>query len=298
MKKIIRVGTRESKLAMAQARIVANLIKSRHPDIELEILGISTSGDKMLDKRLDTVGGKGLFIKELENALLDNRIDIAVHSMKDIPVFLADGLTIAAVSRREDARDVLVTLDGTSLRNLKKGATVGTSSLRRELQLLEKRPDLRVKTLRGNILTRLDKLLNNEYDALILAAAGLRRLGLEEKCTEYFAVDEMIPAVGQGIIAIEAREGEDVSYLTDSVHSEESALQLEAERAFMIKLNGGCSTPVAAHAVTMGESMRVYGMYASLDKPHLYKEFAEGSKYDAARLGERLADKIIEKLGR
>lgn len=298
MKKIIRVGTRESKLAIAQAKIVVDLIKSRHPDIELEILGISTSGDKMLDRRLDTIGGKGLFIKELENALLDNRIDIAVHSMKDVPVFLADGLIIAAVSRREDARDALVTVDGTPLRDLKQGAVIGTSSVRRELQVLEKRPDLKVKTLRGNVLTRLDKLLNNEYDALILAAAGLKRLGLEEKCTQYFGVDEMIPAVGQGIIAIETRADEDTSYLMDSVHSSEAALQLDAEREFMIKLNGGCSTPIAAHAVIQGECMRVYGMYASLEKPYMYKEYVEGSKYDAAQLGERLAAKIIEQLGR
>ncbi len=298
MKKIIRVGTRESKLAMAQARIVVDCIKNRHPEIEFEILGLSTSGDKMLDRRLDTIGGKGLFVKELENALLDNRIDIAVHSMKDVPVFLADGLRIAAVSRREDARDVLVTADGTHLRDLKQGAVVGTSSIRRELQVLEKRPDLKVKTLRGNVLTRLDKLLNNEYDALILAAAGLKRLGLEEKCIDYFSVDEMIPAVGQGIIAIEARAGEDISYLMDSVHSSESALQLDAEREFMITLNGGCSTPIAAHAVIQGESMRVYGMYASIEKPYMYKEFVEGSKYDAVQLGERLAAKIIEQLGR
>lgn len=296
MKRLIRVGSRESKLAMVQTEWVIDEIKKKHPEIEFEIVGIKTSGDIILDRTLDKIGGKGLFIKELENALLNKSIDIAVHSMKDMPAELPDELTIAAVSKREDPRDVLVASNCVTLEQLENGAVVGTSSVRREVQVLSKRPDLQFKTLRGNVLTRLNKLLNKEYDAVILAAAGLKRLGLEERCVQYFNVNEIIPAVGQGILAIETRKDDDVGYLMDSVHCEESQLAVDAERTYMIKLNGGCTTPIAAHAVIEGDVMKLYGMLASEDKSFACRAFTQGDKKEAVKLGVKLADMILEQV--
>ncbi|MCX8131193.1 MAG: hydroxymethylbilane synthase [Clostridia bacterium] len=295
MKKIVRVGTRESNLAVVQSKWVINEIKRKFPDIEFELVGIKTSGDAILDQRLDKIGGKGLFIKELENALIKGTIDIAVHSMKDMPAEIPDELVIAAVSGREDPRDVLITSCGKTLDELDKNAVLGTSSIRREIQILQKRPDLNIKTLRGNVLTRLDKLLNNEYDAIVLAMAGLKRLGLEEKCVQAFSVEEMIPAVGQGALAIEARKGEDLSYLMDSVHDADTALAVTAERAYMLRLNGGCTTPIAAHAVIEVDRMRLYGMYASGEKSGVIRKYIEGNKQEAAALGGKLAGMMMER---
>ncbi|MGI6776956.1 MAG: hydroxymethylbilane synthase [Acetivibrionales bacterium] len=297
MKKLIKVGSRKSALALAQSRWVISRVQSKFPDIEFEIVGIQTRGDIILDKRLDKIGGKGLFIKELENALLDGTIDIAVHSAKDMPAKLPEGLVIPIVSCREDPRDVLVTADGRKLDQLESGAVIGTSSARREVQILEKRPDIYIKTLRGNINTRLEKALNNKgYDAIMLAAAGLKRLGLEEKCVEYFAVDDIIPAVGQGILAIETRVDEDIEFLMESVHCEKAAIQLSAERAFLKKLNGGCTTPMAAHAIIEGESIKIYGMLATDDKTFSCRDMVKGNKSKAVQLGEQLAVRLSEKL--
>jgi len=294
MKRKIRVGSRESKLAMVQSQWVVNEIKKKHPDIDFEIVGIRTKGDVILDKTLDKIGGKGLFIKELENALLAEEIDIAVHSMKDMPAEIPVGLKIAAVSTREDPRDVLVTADGRTLEEIDAGSVIGTSSVRREVQLRSIRPDLEFKVLRGNVLTRLNKLANKEYDAIVLAAAGLKRLGLADKCVQYFKVEDIIPAVGQGILAIETRDDDDIQYLLDSIHCEESALRIQAERAYMIKLNGGCSVPIAAHAVIEGDLMRVYGMFATEDKLSVYRAYVAGNKNEAESLGLRLADMILK----
>lgn len=296
MKRKIRVGSRESKLALVQSEWVVDEIRKKHPELEFEIVPIKTKGDVLLDTRLDKIGGKGLFIKELEIALLAQSIDIAVHSMKDMPAEIPEGLAISAVSRREDPRDVLVTADGRFFEELVEDAVIGTSSVRREVQLLEKRSDLRFKTLRGNVLTRLNKLLNREYDAIVLAAAGLKRLGLEDRCIQYFDVAEMVPAVGQGILGVETRKNDDISYLLDSVHCEEAAMQLSAERTFMVKLNGGCSVPIAAHAVIEGEKMKVYGLLAPEDKAAVFRATVEGNKHEAAMLGERLADGILEQM--
>jgi len=299
MNRTIRTGSRESELAMVQTRLVIDIVKGRHPELEFEIVSMKTSGDILLDQRLDTIGGKGLFIKELENALINGTIDLAVHSMKDMPVHMPEELVIAAVSKREDPRDVLVTAKGRekSLQELPAGAVIGTSSIRREVQLLEIRPDLCLKTLRGNVLTRMGKLHRQEYDALILAAAGLNRLGMKDSISGYFEIKEMIPAVGQGILGIETRKGYDAGYLLDSVHCEEAEVQLLAERAFMIRLNGGCSTPVAAHAVISGEEMKVYGMLAVEGRPGIIRADIKGNKYEAVRLGEMLADRILSIYG-
>jgi hydroxymethylbilane synthase len=295
MKRLIRIGTRESKLAVVQSEWVVSEIRKKHPDFEFELVKLKTSGDIILDKRLDKIGGKGLFIKELENALINKTVDIAVHSMKDMPAELPEELTITAISKREDPRDALVTADGRTLEELPKNAVIGTSSLRREVQLLHKNPGFEVKTLRGNVLTRLNKLVEKEYDAILLAMAGLKRLGLEDKCVQCFNVEDMIPAVGQGALGIETRKDEDIEYLLQSIHDEETALSVSAERAFMIRLNGGCSVPIGAHAVIDGENMKVFGMYAKDGNSEVFRASVEGSKYDAASLGEKLADIIIER---
>ena len=251
----------------------------------------------LLDVRLDKIGGKGLFIKELENALINKSIDIAVHSMKDLPAQLPEELTIAAISRREDPRDALISIKHERLEQLEPGAVIGTSSLRREIQLLQMKPGLNFKTLRGNVLTRLDKLAGNEFDAIVLAVAGLKRLGIEDKCRQVFSVEEIIPAVGQGALGIETRRDEDIGYLLESVHHEESALAVKGERAYMIKLNGGCSTPVAAHAVIEKDRMKICGIFAPEDKSRVWRATVEGNKYDAAALGEKLAALITEGRG-
>jgi hydroxymethylbilane synthase len=293
MKRAIRVGTRESNLAIAQSKWVIDEIKKKFPHLEFELVGIKTTGDIVLDKSLDKIGGKGLFIKELETALINKTIDFAVHSMKDMPAILPDELHIAAISKREDPRDVLVTLDRKTLNELQAGAVVGTSSVRREVQLKHLREDLHVKTLRGNVLTRLDKLQKGEYDAILLAMAGLKRLGLEEKAVQLFEIDEMIPAVGQGALGIEARKGEDLDYLLESVNDEESSLAVIAERAFMEKLGGSCSTPIGAHAVIDGNKIKIYGMWALDGKGKIKRAVVEGDKSDAVALGQQLADIIV-----
>lgn len=296
MKRTIRIGTRESRLAIVQSQWVADEIKKKHPLYEFEMITFKTRGDVLLDQKLDKIGGKGLFTRELENALLDHSIDIAVHSMKDMPARLPEGLEIAAVSRREDPRDVLISRDGRTLGELPGDAVVGTSSVRRELQLLQLRPDVITKTLRGNVPTRINKLENGEYDAIVLAMAGLKRLGLEGRCTQCFTIVQMVPAVGQGALGIETRKGEDTAYLMESVHDEEAALAVAAEREYMARLNGNCSTPLGAHAVIRSGRMNLYGFLASEDKSAAFKESVGGAAENAVLLGRKLADMMAERL--
>ena len=290
--KTIRVGTRESRLAIAQSRLITEQVRAKLPQYNFLLVPIKTRGDLILDKRPDELGGKGLFIKELENALMDGRIDIAVHSAKDMPSLLPDGLVIAAVSKREDPRDVLVARNGQRLEELGEGSVIGTGSVRREVQLLQKNSLVTVRPLRGNVLTRLDSFTDGQYDAIMLAMAGLKRMGLQDRCTQCFEAEDFIPAAGQGILAIEARRGYDASYLMESVHCGESALCLSAERAYMRRLDGGCSKPVAAHAVIEGDVMRVYGMYAPENKIEMRRECIEGNKQNAEGLGQRLAELV------
>jgi len=296
MKQTVRVGTRESRLAVAQSLWVTERIRKAHPELEFELVYIKTEGDAVLDKALDKIGGKGLFVKELERALLDGKIDLAVHSLKDMPYDLPEGLTVAALSEREDPRDVLVSRDGTVLEKLPEGAIIGTSSLRREVQLKGMRPDFKTRVLRGNVLTRLQKLYAGEYDAVVLAAAGLKRLGRLDAVSQYFAVDEMIPAAGQGILAVEAREDCDSGFLKDSVHSAGSHAESAAERAFMARLGAGCYTPVAAHAVLDGEGIKLYGMYSEGVDSEVCMDFIAGKKGDAEKLGRELADRLLKKI--
>jgi hydroxymethylbilane synthase len=296
MKKI-KIGTRGSRLAIVQTQIVMAEIQRVVPDLDLEMVTIKTSGDKIQDKPLDEIGGKGLFIQEIEAALLTGTIDLAVHSMKDLPVQIAPGLKIAAVSKREDPRDVLVSFDGETFDQLKPGAVVGTSSLRRAKQLLTLRPDLKMAMLRGNVATRLDKLARRQYDAIILAAAGLKRLGLADKISQYFTVEEVIPAVCQGILALETRTADSYGFLQDAVHDQQAALCGAAERAFLIRLDGGCSIPLAAYAEISGEQLKIRGMLAENDSPVIYKEEIIGIARDGVKLGEKLADEIVAKSG-
>jgi hydroxymethylbilane synthase len=297
MSKTIRVGTRESALAMAQTKLVIAGIQKKFPGLEFELVGMTTTGDLVLEKTLDPIGGKGLFVKEIELALLRGTIDIAVHSMKDLPVQIAEGLVIAAISGREDPRDALITANGLNLEELPSGAVIGTSSTRRRAQFSQKRPDLRFAVLRGNVLTRIDKLMERQFDAIVIAAAGLKRLGLENKVVQYFETDDIIPAACQGILAIQTRKGEETGYLLESVHCGETALCAQAERAYMIKLNGGCSTPMAAHAVISGETMIVYGMLADGDCEKVYRASVTGNKVEADFLGKKLADRILAQTG-
>lgn len=295
MKKIIKVGTRESDLAIAQSKWVIAAVQKKYPYLEFELVPMKTSGDRMLDRRLDDSGGKRLFIKELETALINKSIDIAVHSMKDMPVDLPEELIVAAVSQREDPREALVTADGRTLEQLAANAIMGTSSMRREVQILQKKPGLQVKNLRGNVLTRLNKLLDNEYDAILLAMAGLKRLGLENKCVQCFEVTDIIPAVGQGALGIEIRKGEEAAFLLESVHDANAALAISAERAYLVKLNGSCGIPIGAHATIAGDMMTIHGMLAPEDKSVVYRTSVTGSKHDATLLGEILAERILER---
>ena len=296
MDDLIRIGTRESNLALTQTKLVIDKIKTKFPSLKFEIVGIKTSGDKILDKKLDKIGGKGLFIKELEQALLDEKIDIAVHSMKDVPGILSEGLYIAAVSESEDPSDALITLNGNTLKDLKEGSIIGTSSVRREVQILDLRPDLKIKTLRGNVETRINKLKNSEYDAIILAMAGINRLKIKDLQLQRFDPMEIIPSVGQGVLGIEVRKGYPIDFLLEAVNNEEANYRIAAERSFLIKLNGNCSTPLAAHAVINGDKIIIYGMLASDDKSVMFKDKIEGNKKDAKNLGEELAQRLFKRV--
>ena len=295
----IRIGTRKSRLAMVQTELVKEAVRQSFPGIEVELVPMSTRGDRLLDRSLASFGGKGVFTKELEDALLDGRIDMAVHSAKDMPMDFPAGLGIGAVLMREDARDVLVTLDGTAARDLPPGSVVGTSSLRRELQLKQMNPQVQIKLLRGNVQTRLEKLRQGEYDAIILAAAGLKRLGLsdpEDFFLEYLDMEIFIPAPGQGILAVECKKG----YLSDiiaAIHSPETDACLQAERLFLSLMGGGCNAPCGAWCRTADGRLMMDVMYARDGRHPVYKSDAcalteAGTFEDARAMAEHLAARL------
>lgn len=290
--KLIKIGTRESRLAVIQAEMVADYIRENCPDMEPELVTMKTTGDKILNKTLDKIGGKGLFVKELDAALLDRRSDISVHSLKDMPMEVSEELPLLGFSKREDPRDVLVLPKGK--KELDKALPLGCSSARRILQLKKLFPDMEVKSIRGNVLTRLAKLDRGEYSALVLAAAGLKRLGLEERISRYFTTDEMIPAAGQGILAVQGRQGEDYSYL-NGFYEEESTCCALAERSFVRALNGGCSSPIAAYAVIENEKLKLTGFYAAEESNVYVTSQIEGSPREAEQLGVRLAKELLER---
>lgn len=290
MKKMrIRVGSRESRLAVVQSELVMELIQNKYPSCELELITMKTTGDIILDRSLDKVGGKGLFVKELDQALRDGRIDLAVHSLKDMPMETPEDLPLIGFSKREDARDVLVLPEGSGEQDGSKA--IGSSSARRNLQLRGIFPDLSTASVRGNVITRLAKLDRGEYGALVLAYAGLKRLGLENRVSRIFEPDEMIPAAGQGILAIQGRRGENYDYI-DAVHDEKAGQEALAERAFVRTLDGGCSSPIAAFAQVQGETITLKGLYYDEDT----NQYITGEIQGAAKDGEILAAKLAIQL--
>lgn len=288
----IVIGSRESKLAVLQSQMVQDFIVQNHPDMEVDILTMKTTGDKILDRTLDKIGGKGLFVKELDRALLEGRSQLSVHSLKDMPMEESEELPILAFSKREDVRDVLVFPKGCE--ELDASKPIGCSSLRRKLQLQEIFPDVKVKSIRGNLQTRLEKLDSGEYSALVLAAAGLKRLGLEKRISRYFDTEEILPAAGQGILAVQGRKGEDYSFL-NGYCDEEAWAAGRAERAFVKLLDGGCSSPVAAHAEISGDELYLRGLYYNEKDGSYVTGTLRGDKADAESLGRELAETLRKK---
>ena len=292
---ILRLGTRGSPLALAQAEETRRRLAEAHPDLAsrgaVEIVVIKTTGDKIQDRALLEIGGKGLFTKEIEEALADGRIDVAVHSMKDVPTRLPDGFGIAAVLEREDPRDAWISRDGGGLMDLPEGGVVGTASLRRQAQVRHLRPDLRVETLRGNVGTRLAKLERGEVDATLLALAGLKRLGQVEVATALLEPSLMVPAVAQGAIGLETRlEDERVRGWIAVLNDPASASQVAAERALLADLDGSCRTPIAAHAVLEGgDELTLRSMVALPDGTEVHHDLRRGLRSDAETLGRAAA---------
>lgn len=294
----LRIGTRGSALALWQAEWVKAQLLAAHEELAVELLVIKTTGDKILDVPLAKVGGKGLFVKEIEEALLDGKADLAVHSVKDMPAELPDGLQLAVMPPREDPRDALISRNGAGLEALPHGARVGTSSLRRAAQLLHLRPDLRIETLRGNVDTRLRKLESEGFDAIVLAAAGLKRMELSHVVSEYLEPERMLPAVGQGALGIETRTGDAfTNEMVASLAHPETMTIVRAERAFLKRLEGGCQVPIGAHATMEGETLILTGMVADLEGVRLIRKELRGDAQQPEVVGERLAEVILESGG-
>jgi hydroxymethylbilane synthase len=293
--KPLRIATRKSQLALWQAEHVAALLRRAHTGLEVELVPMVTQGDRIQDRSLAAIGGKGLFIKELEVALEEQRADIAVHSMKDLPGDLPAGLTIAAVLERADARDALLTLSAGRLEDLPRGARVGTSSLRRQAQLLAVRPDLKIEGLRGNVDTRVRRLDGGDMDAILLACAGLIRLGWESRITARLDPKMFLPAVAQGVIGIECRAADSRTLgLVTVLESPDTRIVMEAERAFAHRLGGSCQSPIAAYARLEGGSLLLDGLVAEPDGSRLVRDTASGSIDDPAALGRLLAERILD----
>lgn len=291
---LLKIATRESPLAMWQAEHVKARLEAAHPQLTVELLPMTTRGDQLLSSPLAAVGGKGLFVKELEQAMLEARADIAVHSMKDVPAQQPEGLTLAVFLSGEDPRDAFVSNRFQSLAELPADAIVGTSSLRRQAQLRAARPDLVIRDLRGNVGSRLRKLDEDQYDAILLAHAGLARLGLAARIRESFDPQWFLPAIGQGIVGIECRRDDaETLALLAPLADPLSAARLAAERAMNAKLGGACQVPVAGHAVIDGGHLRLEGLVGAPDGSQLIRDAVEGSIHDAAAIGSELADRLL-----
>ncbi len=290
----LRIATRESPLALWQAEHVKARLQAAHPGLDVVLVPMTTRGDQLLGSPLSSVGGKGLFVKELEQAMLEGRADLAVHSMKDVPVQQPDGLMLTTFLATEDPRDAFVSNRFAALAELPAGAVVGTSSLRRQAQLRAERPDLTVRDLRGNVGTRLRKLDENQYDAILLAHAGLARLGLGARIRESFAVTRFIPAIGQGIIGIECRSDDAATRERLRVLDDRgSAIRLAAERAMNARLGGACQVPVAGHAVVDADTVRLSGLVAAPDGSKQVRGDIDGPVAEAAALGAALAERLL-----
>lgn len=287
------VGSRASELALVQTNAVIQSLLSLSPDLQIHVEKIVTKGDRILNQTLSKIGGKGLFVKEIEQALLEKRIDFAVHSMKDLPGEMPEGLIIAAITKREDARDCLLSRSQQGLMDLPSGAIVGTSSLRRQAQILALRPDVHVQPVRGNIHTRIRKMEEGQFDAIVLAVAGLERMGWLDKIAQVFSVKEMLPSVGQGALAIQCRaEDAECIPLLQKLHHEETARTVTAERSFLRSLNGDCHVPVGALARIIEEEVSITGLVAAKDGKHILKSSIQGT--DEWRIGKELAAELID----
>jgi len=291
---ILRIGTRGSKLALTQSQWVKGRIESAHPGVVVELVRITTTGDRIQRPPLSEVGGKGLFIKEIEEALLRKEVDLGVHSMKDVPAGLPEGLEISVFPQREDQRDAFVSEKFRSIEELPHGSSVGTSSLRRASQVLHLRPDLRVIPIRGNVDTRLRKLESGQFDALILASAGLRRLGLSHRISQMLSIDLSLPAIGQGVLGLEVRKSDHVVRdLIGFLNHVETELTVRAERAFLKELEGGCQVPLAGYGKLDGDTLELEGMVAELDGSVLIRDKLFGPKEKPEELGVKLARNIL-----
>jgi hydroxymethylbilane synthase len=295
----LRIGTRGSSLALWQAEWVKSQLLGGQQELIVELVVIKTTGDKILDVPLAMVGGKGLFVKEIEEALLDGRADLAVHSVKDMPAVLPEGLHLAAMPPREDPRDALISKNGAGLDKLPHGARVGTSSLRRAAQLLHLRPDLRIENLRGNVDTRLRKLESEGLDAIVLAAAGLKRMELSQVISEYLEPERILPAVGQGALGIETRIGDvSTNEIVASLIHQQTVTTVRAERAFLKRLEGGCQVPIGGYATMEGETLILTGMVADLQGVRLIRKEMRGDARQPEVVGESLAEVVLESGGR
>ncbi|HIQ14514.1 MAG TPA: hydroxymethylbilane synthase [Leucothrix sp.] len=306
MSNTLKIATRKSPLALWQAEEVARLLKKYHPDLRIELVTMTTQGDKILDTPLAKIGGKGLFVKELEIGMLEGIADIAVHSMKDVPMAFPEGLHLAVVLERENPRDAFVSNTYRSLSELPLNAKVGTCSLRRQTQLKEARPDIEILDLRGNVNTRLAKLDNGDYDAIILASAGLIRLGFGERITDIISTEQSLPAIGQGAIGIECRsDDEHINALLAPLNHPDTALRLKAERAQNTRLNGGCQIPIGGYAELQGDKIYLRGLIGFPDGSKIFRAEKQGDHKDAEAIGVAVAedllaqggDKVLEQLG-
>ena len=290
------IASRESALAMWQARHIQSRLQALYPDTVVEILGMTTSGDQILDSPLALIGGKGLFVKELEQALADGRADLAVHSMKDVPMHLPDGFVLAAIGEREDPHDAFVSNNFASLEDLPPGSVVGTSSLRRQSQMQSRLPHLKIESLRGNLQTRLRKLDEGQYAAIILAAAGLRRLGLEARIRQLISTEHSIPAVGQGALGIEIIAlRQDLLAILAPLNHPDSACCVEAERGMSRALAGNCQIPLGAYAERHGDEIHMTGFVASIDGREILRDQVRGAVSNPEALGQALAQKLIQR---
>jgi len=296
MKPSLRIATRKSPLALWQAEHVKNRLLAAHPGLTIELVTFSTQGDKILDTPLAKIGGKGLFVKELEVAMLEGKADLAAHSIKDVPMDFPEGLYLSTILQREEPCDAFVSNSIDSLANLPTGAIVGTSSLRRRCQLLSKRPDLKIKDLRGNVNTRLAKLDNGEYDAIILACAGLLRLEMGERIKQRIDSGWILPAVGQGAIGLEAREEDkETLSLIAILNDTDTSDRIRAERALNHRLQGGCQVPIACYAQLDGDTLQMKALVGEPDGSHIVKGIISGHRSEAEDLGRKLADELLSR---
>jgi hydroxymethylbilane synthase len=294
MPETLKIATRKSPLAMWQAEHAAAILSRLHPGLRVEIVGMTTRGDKILDAPLAKVGGKGLFVKELEQGMLEGIADIAVHSMKDVPVDFPPGLHLAVIMDREDPLDAFVSNRYERLDDLPDGACVGTSSLRRQCQLAARRPDLRIEPLRGNVNTRLRKLDDGEYDAIILASAGLKRLGFAERIRDFISLEDSLPAIGQGAVGIECRvDDERINALLAPLHHAHTAACVGAERAMNARLEGGCQVPIGGHATLTDGELHLRGLVGTVDGSEIVRAEIRGPEAEAEQLGRTVAEELL-----